>query len=391
MNALEQRLFADGPKRILSLDGGGIRGAITLGYLLEIETRLRKRYNQPDLVLRDYFDLIGGTSTGSIIAASLAIGMSVADIRDGYLDMGGHIFESPAAWWQVRKLFRQNLLYRNKPSRIEGTLQEFYGDTTLADERITTGLVIVTKRADRASTWPFHNNPRGRYYETNGPIPLHRLVRASSAAPTYFPPRILDYGNGKGAFIDGGVSMHNNPSALLFLMATVKGYRFEWPAGDDRLMLVSIGTGTSEKRQDLEGIFGLGKKNALFWGKAVPDLFIRDTGEFSETIMQLLSQSPTARRLDRQIGDLQEDNVLGRQLHYVRYNALIDDAVVERHRSYTRENPAHFPPIPDVKKMMAMDKGNHVYHLARVGELDAKEKITDANFDVHFPGRFDVG
>src|SRR3954449_8490215 len=65
------------PKRILSLDGGGIRGILTLEYLDAIEGMLKNRSGREDFLLCDYFDLIGGTSTGSIIAAGLACGMSV--------------------------------------------------------------------------------------------------------------------------------------------------------------------------------------------------------------------------------------------------------------------------------------------------------------------------
>ena len=75
---LLERLTAEGPKRILALDGGGIRGVLTLGFLERIEQILRDRHNNPNLRLSDYFDLIGGTSTGSIIASALAIGMEVS-------------------------------------------------------------------------------------------------------------------------------------------------------------------------------------------------------------------------------------------------------------------------------------------------------------------------
>ncbi len=70
---LLERLTAGGPKRVLALDGGGIRGAITLGILEKIETLLRVQHGRPDLRLCEYFDLIGGTSTGSIIAVLLGI------------------------------------------------------------------------------------------------------------------------------------------------------------------------------------------------------------------------------------------------------------------------------------------------------------------------------
>src|SRR6185312_8509707 len=81
-----------GPKRILALDGGGIRGVLTLEYLEVIEAILRQRRNDPNLLLSDYFDLIGGTSTGSIIAAGLACGMSVKAIKALYYGLGTKVF-----------------------------------------------------------------------------------------------------------------------------------------------------------------------------------------------------------------------------------------------------------------------------------------------------------
>src|SRR4051812_33024995 len=90
------------PKRILALDGGGIRGALTLGYLQRIEDILRKQNgDDPDFKMSDYFDLIGGTSTGSIIAACLAIGMKVDDIKKMYFDLGSKIFAKKYKWWNI--------------------------------------------------------------------------------------------------------------------------------------------------------------------------------------------------------------------------------------------------------------------------------------------------
>ena len=72
------------PKRILALDGGGIRGILTLGYLKHIQTLLRKRHVNEKLVLSDYYDLIGGTSTGAIIATCLVLGYDVDRIIELY-------------------------------------------------------------------------------------------------------------------------------------------------------------------------------------------------------------------------------------------------------------------------------------------------------------------
>jgi patatin-like phospholipase/acyl hydrolase len=84
------------PRRLLALDGGGIRGLITIEVLAKIEAIVRQN-TAADAVLADYFDYIAGTSTGAIIAASLSIGMSVAAIRDFYLQTGPAMFDA-ASW-----------------------------------------------------------------------------------------------------------------------------------------------------------------------------------------------------------------------------------------------------------------------------------------------------
>ena len=98
-DTLIARLSAPGPKRMLALDGGGVRGALALGYLARIEAILRERYQRPDLVLRDYFDLIGGTSTGAIIATALAIGMDAEAVRALYLQLGPEVFAKKRRWF----------------------------------------------------------------------------------------------------------------------------------------------------------------------------------------------------------------------------------------------------------------------------------------------------
>jgi len=92
-NRDEHFLNDGGPKRILALDGGGLRGILTLLYLAEIESLLRERHGgRKDFCLAHYFDLIASTSTGAIIAAALACGMSVADISEKYMTLGKSVF-----------------------------------------------------------------------------------------------------------------------------------------------------------------------------------------------------------------------------------------------------------------------------------------------------------
>src|ERR1700726_3969133 len=81
--ARDWHLFGPGPKRILALDGGGVRGAITVAFLERIEALLSQHQGRP-IRLGDYFHLVGGTSTGSIIAGALALGFTAAQVKDIY-------------------------------------------------------------------------------------------------------------------------------------------------------------------------------------------------------------------------------------------------------------------------------------------------------------------
>ena len=102
MRSLDDHLYTKGKKRILSLDGGGVRGLITIGMLDELEQQLAARFashyeangkTRDDFRLCDYFDLIGGTSAGGIIAAMLALGLKASEIRDIYKKMCPRVFK----------------------------------------------------------------------------------------------------------------------------------------------------------------------------------------------------------------------------------------------------------------------------------------------------------
>src|SRR5215467_5444599 len=208
------------PKRILSLDGGGVRGILTLQYLEAIEKLLRKQYGNPSLVLSDYFDLIGGTSTGAIIAAGLALGFDVEKLKGLYTDLATKIFKKP--------FFRIGAFVPKFGSTaLEAALKNAYGDKTKfgSTDLLKTGLMVMTKRMNTGSPWPLTNNPADPYY---GPVPGQRrignsnmfiwqIVRASTAAPHFFRPEDVVVGSAlnpdtkqldvdHGEFVDGGVS-----------------------------------------------------------------------------------------------------------------------------------------------------------------------------------------
>ena len=223
------RVSSPGPKKLLALDGGGIRGVITLEVLRRLESMLREQLGMGDeFVLADYFDYIGGTSTGAVIAAGLAKGLSVEPLLGLYVDRGEEMFDKAS-------LLRRHR-YRYGSERFQGLLQDTLGkDTTLGSEDLRTLLLMVLRNATTDSPWPLSNNPNAIYNDparvnNNLNIPLWQLVRASTAAPVYFPPEVLAVGDREFVLVDGGLTMYNNPAFQLFLMATLDAYRLGWPA-----------------------------------------------------------------------------------------------------------------------------------------------------------------
>lgn len=372
-----------GPKRILSLDGGGIRGALTLGYLKKIETILRKKENDPNLLLCDYFDLIGGTSTGSIIASALAIGKSVDEIVDLYMDLGGKIFGKKNDWWnplETLKFLKASYNYK----ALEDSLKGAFGNITLGGSEIKTGLCIVAKRADTNSIWPLINHPGGKYYDSkdgkNKNIFLWQAVRASSAAPTYFVPQLIDVGDGqKAAFVDGGVSMANNPALTLLMVATLKGFPFHWPIGEENISIVSVGTGYSifrKKTDEIEEAW-LGT-----WAANVPDMLMQDASWQNQIILQWLSNSPTAFRIDGEIEDLKGDYIAGKPLiKYLRYNfPITQNELNGLQLDKTSTNPGRTFSDKDVASIIEMSNAGNRQLLYQIGTA-AADKVKEEHFN----------
>jgi patatin-like phospholipase/acyl hydrolase len=314
---------SNAPKRILSLDGGGIRGALTLGFLKKLETILRQIEGNPDLLLCDYFDLIGGTSTGSIIASALAIGKTVDEITELYMNLGGKIFGEKRSWWNPFETLAYLKAEYNYHALEQG-LKETFKDIKLGDEDLKTGLCIVAKRADTNSVWPLINHPNAKYYPKNKNIPLWQLIRASSAAPSYFVPQMIDVGDGEiGAFVDGGVSMSNNPALELLMVATLQGFPFHWEFGEDKLMIVSVGTGYSVfKKQRTE----IDQSWLYTWAKNVPDMLMQDASVQNQILLQWISNTAVPFHIDGEKGDMKDDLLAGKPLiKYLRYNFPITE------------------------------------------------------------------
>ncbi len=370
---LENRYATKRPRKLLALDGGGIRGVLTLQVLIRIEELLREKSGQGESFrLCNFFDYIGGTSTGAIIAAGLARGMSAQELSDFYMKTGPAMFDKSFI------LFRLRHLYESQPLAEE--LQKTFGkDTTLFPEYLKCLLLVVTRNVTTDSPWPVSSNPFAKYnLQTRGDcnlcIPLWQLVRASTAAPVYFAPEVLQWDANDASktfvFEDGGLTPYNNPAFLLARMATLEQYNLNWETGEDKLLVVSIGTGAAP-RVDAD-IYSSGKiafKNlanfpaALMYGAQVDqDINCRSVGRCIH-----------GAEIDREIGDLiprADDGTmiplsadLGGKFLYARYNAGLSAKWLS----------AHGLEGVDPATVAKLDSVANINDLVRVGEALAEE------------------
>jgi uncharacterized protein len=383
--SLRERYEHPRPRKLLALDGGGIRGVLSLQFLERIEALLAAATGAGSgFRLCDYFDYIGGTSTGAIIAAGLARGMSVAELIEFYRAVGPEMFE------KTHLLRRLHSLYKGDP--LIAKLQQTFGvETTLEPGNLRTLLLVVTRNVTTDSPWPVSSNPAARYNSPLRPdcnlrVPLWKLVRASTAAPVYFPPEILNWDPNDPmktfVFVDGGVTPFNNPAFLLFRMATQSQYLLEFPTGEKNLLVVSVGTGAaptlglsadSPDANLLETMAAL--PGALMYSIQVEqDVACRTVGRctYGDAIdREILDMVPregedvgtVEQRLRRPAVPLGHD--LGRAFLYVRYNVDLSDLGVARLNCGDLRSA-------DVRKMDNATAGN-IEALIRLGKAAATQ------------------
>ena len=211
--------------RILSLDGGGIRGAYSASVLNEIEAGTGKR-------VVDHFDLVAGTSTGGIIAIALGLGLSAAQILDFYRERGPSIFPSTGVHERVWATLRRLVNSKFNPMALDQALSDVFGTRLLGDSSCR--LLIPSYDAVAGAVHVFKTRHDARVLQDHRRRAAE-VARATSAAPTYLPLFPSTWGQ---QFLDGGL-WANCPSALAVLEAVaVLGVPLE------AIQLLSIGTTT---------------------------------------------------------------------------------------------------------------------------------------------------
>ncbi|MGP1308762.1 MAG: patatin-like phospholipase family protein [Phycisphaerales bacterium] len=316
-------------RRILTLDGGGIRGALSLGVLREVERSYREERGDPDLVLGDVFDLIAGTSTGAIIATCLAWGMSVDETLDLYRTRGRAMFRPARTWQLVRAKYRADAIAETFRSIF---VEDSGEPALLGSSRLRSLLLVVMRNATTGSPWPLCSNPDAKYNdrahpECNLDIPLWRLLRASTAAPTFFPPERIEIGSQEFVFIDGGVTPHNNPSLIALLTATLPEYRVGWNTGPDDLFLLSIGTGHARSALPVKPAERL---NLIDHMRYLPPALIGSFVEHQDALCRVLGECVHGDPLDSELGDLRGQGPIPRAQRlcsYARINPRLERAI----------------------------------------------------------------
>lgn len=276
---MEERKF-----RILSIDGGGIRGVFPAKFLAEMEAKLKEEGKDPHLC--NHFDMICGTSTGGIIALALANGIPAQDIVDLYIKNRWKIFPKiPFGLFSLKPGIFSKKYYR---FGLESLIKEkFKSIDKKTDLRINdlktrvcvTGYDLLTARPKVFKT------PHHAHLFNDKHLHVYQVALATSAAPTYFNPYTSTYSKIDSTAtehftlkLDGGV-FANNPTLIGILEAN-RGLGIPL----ENLEVVSIGTGTKEYQESRSHIlFGLFRKpfGKLYWISKVRIL---------ELVMQAQSQ-----------------------------------------------------------------------------------------------------
>lgn len=234
-------------RRILSIDGGGIKGVFPAAFLAEIEDRLGGS-------VADYFDLIVGTSTGGIIALGLGMGFTAREILSFYEQNGAEVFRGRRFQW-VRTLFGPR--YDAEPLRR--ALVERFGERRLGES--TKRLMIPSMSLATGKVY-IYKTPHHPRFERDYTEPVVDVAIATASAPVYFPAHRSAAGI---PLVDGGM-WANNPTGMAVVEAIGT---LGWPA--ESLRVLSLGCTTppfSLGKGRLEA-FGLGK-----WALKLVDTFM---------------------------------------------------------------------------------------------------------------------
>ncbi|MCG8420600.1 MAG: patatin-like phospholipase family protein [Proteobacteria bacterium] len=270
------------PVRILSLDGGGIRGIIPGQVLCEIEKMIQQATGKPGARVADYFDLVAGTSTGGILTCALLCPdednpaqsrFSASEVVDMYLERGDEIFEIPL--WHRISSGSGTLDEKYPADGLEEVLEDYFGELWLSDLVKPCLIPAYDIRRRRAHFFTQHGAERNLAQDFR----VRDVARATAAAPTYFETvRIKSRTKVPYPLIDGGV-FANNPALCAYAEVRAgyaRAHGISPPARADSMAILSIGTGKVEKSYTYREAKDWG---SLQWLRPLIDILLAGTAE----------------------------------------------------------------------------------------------------------------
>ncbi len=262
-------------KRILSIDGGGIKGVAPAAFLASLEQLF-------DINVGDYFDLVVGTSTGGIIALGLGAGLSAKQILDFYCEKGPTIFKGNRLLRAIRWL----PMAKYSQHQLKIALEAAFGDITLGQSRVRLVVPAANLETGTVHIFKTQHHPRLQtdYHERMVDVAL-----ATAAAPSYFPTQRLSSGI---PLIDGGV-WANNPVGFAVVEAISM---LGWPR--DELKVMSLGCTTAPLSTITAIIRPTG---AWYWARKITDVFMSTQSSASLGIAQHLAGHDSILRISPEV------------------------------------------------------------------------------------------
>jgi patatin-like phospholipase/acyl hydrolase len=258
--------------RILTIDGGGIRGIIPAVILSHIEQELQRKTNNPTARLADYFDMIAGTSTGGILTAFYLMPADNDSKRSKYQAQEAiGLYKKHGKDIFKKRISLTGAQYSEKG--LEQILKDKFGDFKLSETRkhcLITAYDITQRDAVFFTTPAAQESDSRNYFMCD-------VARATSAAPTYFAPTQITPLAGTPALclVDGG--MFANDPSLSAIVEARKTKFASLPNPDfTNLYVVSVGTGKVEKRYEYKTVI---KWKLLRWIKPVIDILMSSSAE----------------------------------------------------------------------------------------------------------------
>lgn len=258
-------------KKILSIDGGGIKGVFPASFLANIEETTGKR-------ISEHFDLIVGTSTGGIIALGLGLGFSAKELLQFYEQLGPKVFVGNRFARMLRSIGISK--YDNAPLRK--ALEEKFVDKKLGESK--NRLVIPSLNLENGEVHVYKTSHHERF-QRDYKEKVVDVALATSAAPTYFPTHSSSSGV---PLVDGGL-WANNPTGLAVVEAIGV---LEWPRS--QIKVLSIGCTTEPLNIKQARRFSMGK---IYWGVKIADLFMSAQSSASLGTAQLLAGHTNVTRI----------------------------------------------------------------------------------------------